>query len=242
MALSVLKEVYQAQQFAPRWWAAAFHPFYFARRSLHAVMKTHAPQVTGRVLDVGCGQKPYWPLFSNAQAMVGLEYDTPENRASKRADAFYDGNSFPFEAASFDTLICNQVLEHVFNPQQFVQEMARVLKRDGKLVLTVPFVWDEHEQPYDYARYSSFGLTHLLNSNGFEVVSHTKTCADVSVLFQLTNAYLYKSLLANRGPLASLLFSTLFCGPVNFVGQFFLKLLPKNNDLFLDNVILARKK
>ena len=58
--------------------------------------------------------------------------------------------------------MCNQVLEHVFNPDDFVREIARVLKPGGALLLTVPFVWNEHEQPYDYARYSSFGLRAFL--------------------------------------------------------------------------------
>ena len=59
-------------------------------------------------------------------------------------------------------MLCNQVLEHVFNPDEFLLKINRVLKNDGKLLLTVPFVWDEHEQPFDYARYSSFGLKALI--------------------------------------------------------------------------------
>jgi SAM-dependent methyltransferase len=66
------------------------------------------------------------------------------------------------------------VLEHVFNPDDFLNEVNRVLKPSGKLLLTVPFVWDEHEQPYDYARYSSFGLRSLLEKHGFSIVKHEK--------------------------------------------------------------------
>jgi len=87
--------------------------------------------------------------------------------------------------------LCNQVLEHVFNPDAFLSEIYRVLKRDGKLLLTVPFVWDEHEQPSDYARYSSFGLKALLEKNGFRIIQHERIGADASILFQLINAYLY---------------------------------------------------
>src|SRR3546814_6951319 len=55
------------------------------------------------------------------------------------------------------------------------------------LLLTVPFVWDEHEQPYDYARYSTFGLKSLLERNGFNVLTQKKLLADSSILFQLIN-------------------------------------------------------
>ena len=120
-----------------------------------------ARSMNGRLLDVGCGRKPYRDLFPTKD-YVGLEIDTPENRLRNQADIFYDGNSFPFEDHDFDGIICNQVLEHVFNPDQFVRELRRVLKSRGLLLLTVPFVWDEHEQPRDYARYTSFGLKSLV--------------------------------------------------------------------------------
>ena len=75
-------------------------------------------------------------------------------------------------------MLCNQVLEHVFNPQEFLGELGRVLARGGRLLLTVPFVWDEHEQPFDYARYSSFGLKALLEQHGFRVLQHRKLLAE----------------------------------------------------------------
>ena len=59
-------------------------------------------------------------------------------------------------------------------------------------LMTVPFVWDEHEQPYDYARYSSFGLKHILSENGFEVIKHLKSNNGLEVIFQLINAYIFK--------------------------------------------------
>ena len=99
---------------------------------------------------------------------------------------------FPFESEQFDSVLCNQVLEHVFNPDFFISEISRVLKPSGKLLLFVPFVWDEHEQPNDYARYSSFALKFMLEKHGFRLISQIKTCADATIIFQLINAYLYK--------------------------------------------------
>jgi SAM-dependent methyltransferase len=236
-----LKEYYRRQQFDPGLPGIWSNPFYFSRKELRCEIGRFAPKLQGRVLDVGCGTKPYRELFSSTSDYVGLEVDTPENRVVKRADYFYDGNIFPFDDASYDGVICNQVLEHVFNPDQFLHEISRVLKPGGDLLLTVPFVWDEHEQPWDYARYSSFGLKSLLVRNGFVVVEQRKTNADARVLFQLVNAYLFK-VLRMSNPIANLVVCAVFIAPFTLLGILLGKLLPPNPDLYLDQVVLAKRR
>jgi SAM-dependent methyltransferase len=110
-------DFYYQQQFAPGIMGIWLNPFYLARKELRREMTRFAPLMHGRLLDVGCGSKPYRELFSFASDYVGLEFDSLINRVAKRADYFYDGNTFPFEDASYDGVICNQVLEHVFNLQ-----------------------------------------------------------------------------------------------------------------------------
>jgi len=239
--ISAVKSYIRAQQFDPGFLGIWLNPYYFARKELWREMALFAPRMYGRVLDVGCGTKPYRLLFSSVDEYVGLEIDSVKNRAAKRADYFYDGNTFPFGDSSYDGLICNQVLEHIFAPDQFLKEISRVLKPNGDLLLTVPFVWDEHEQPLDYARYSSFGLRHLLERSGFIVVEQRKTNADARVLFQLTNAYLYKVLLTPYATL-NLLICAAVMAPFTLLGVFFGKILPDNQDLYLDQVIFARKR
>lgn len=107
-------------------------------------------------------------------------------------------------------------------------------------MLTVPFVWDEHEQPFDYARYSSFGLNSLLVNHGFEIVQHEKINSDFSVIIQLINAYIYKILPDNAK--IRLVLSVLFMGPVTALGILLAKILPMNPDLYLDQIVLAKKK
>ena len=119
-------------------------------------------------------------------------------------------------------------------------EIARVLKTDGMLLLTVPFVWDEHEQPFDYARYASFGLIRQAHKSGFNIIENHKTLADIRVLFQLLNAYLYK-VLANRNKYLKLLLTLLLMAPANILGTLLYRLFPANPDLCLDNIILAKK-
>lgn len=141
--------------------------------------------------------------------------------------------------AEFDSVVTNQVLEHVFNPDEFISEINRVLKINGKLLLTVPFIWDEHEQPYDFARYSSFGLKALLEKNGFEILELRKSVNDYRVLVQLFNAYIYK--ITRRNIFIKNLALILVIAPVTIFGILISKILPKNNDLYLDNIVLAEK-
>ncbi|MHB1530103.1 MAG: class I SAM-dependent methyltransferase [Acidiferrobacteraceae bacterium] len=234
-----IKTYLRQQQYVPGLLGLFVNPFYHSRRGLHSAIRDMAPRMSGCILDIGCGRKPYRDLF-RVNEYVGLELDTPENRTHKSADVFYSGERFPFMSEVFDGAVCNQVLEHVFVPSQFLGEIHRILKPGGTLLLTVPFVWDEHEQPYDYARYSSFGLRNLLEASGFEMLEHRKINADIRVLFQLTNAYLYK-ILWTQWSAANLLICVTLMAPFNVLGLLLCKLLPSNPDLYLDQAVLVRK-
>jgi SAM-dependent methyltransferase len=237
--LSRLKKIYRTQMFFPGAVGLFCNPFYFARRGLSDAMIDMAKEITGNLLDVGCGSQPYRKIF-DVKTYTGLDIDSPITRQHRVADDLYDGLEFPYTDEKFDSALCNQVLEHVFNPSEFLREIHRVLKPGGVLLLTVPFVWDEHEQPYDYARYSSFGLRDLLRKSGFEIRQHRKLGADASILFQLTNAYLFK--ITQTWPkLAKHTFMVTVMAFINILGLVAMKCLPDNPDLFLDHVVLAER-
>jgi SAM-dependent methyltransferase len=227
------------QDFDPDFLGIFFNPFYFSRKYIRDAIKELSPNISGNLLDIGCGSKPYQSILS-IHSHTGMEIDSEIARQKGIADIFYDGVTFPFPENSFDSALCNQVLEHVFNPDIFLSEIARILKPDGKLLLTVPFVWDEHEQPYDFARYSSFGVIALLEKNGFKVIHHKKLGANPICLFQLTNAYIYKVTQKCPKPI-QLLFTISVMALVNFIGIIASVILPQNTDLFLDHAVLAEK-
>jgi SAM-dependent methyltransferase len=230
----------RSQKFHPGPLGWLLNPFYFARVGLRKGMKELGPHLRGRILDVGCGSKPYRELIA-AEHYVGMEIDTPQTRTAHSADVYYDGMNFPVGDAEFDGVLCSQVFEHVFTPDLFLAEVNRVLRPNGILLLTVPFVWDEHEQPYDFARYSSFGLKSVLEKAGFELVEHRKTVADIRVLFQLLNAYLFK-VTRTRSHRINQLIVLGMMAPVSLVGIVVNWVTPTNIDLYLDNIVLARKK
>ncbi len=229
----------ERQRFAPNWASTLVNPFYFARKGLHKNLCLLAPRLQGNLIDVGCGTKPYQNLIA-CNRYDGLEIDTPRTRSLGYAKYFYSGKQFPFADNSYDSALCNQVLEHVFEPDNFMREINRVLKKNGLLLLTVPFTWDEHEQPYDYARYSSFGLKHLLSKHGFEIIEYKKSEPTVVVIFQLINCYIYKKT-KTKSLYLNLLFSLFLIAPFNIFGLIFSTILPENDDLYLDNIVLAQK-
>lgn len=239
--LNTLKNFSFKQQFQPNFFGIFTNPFYFSRRGLFKAICKHSDLIVGKTLDIGCGQKPYQHLFKNATQYLGLEIDSPQNRLKKNADFFYDGKHMPFEDQSFDSLVCNEVLEHVFNPNDFLQEMHRILRGGGKMLITLPFVWDEHEQPYDYARYSSFGITHLLEQNGFKVLQFEKTNDGFEIIFALINAYIYKKL-CTRSKILRILSTLFITSFFNLLGIIASKILPRNPDLYLDNVLIVQKQ
>jgi len=235
-----IKRLKHEQDFFPGFVGLFTNPFWLARRGLVKNIRALAPKLEGDLLDVGCGRKPYRLLFT-VKSYLGLDIENPgHSHENEDVDVFYDGKVFPFDSNSFDSVLCNQVLEHVFNPNEFLSEIHRCLKPGGQFLLTVPFVWDEHEQPYDFARYSSFGLRHLFEKNGFEIIEQRKSVQNMAVIFQLLIAYIYK-ITKTRWFVANMLLTTLFMLPFTLIGLLLGWLLPNNTDLYLDNLILARK-
>jgi SAM-dependent methyltransferase len=122
-----------------------------------------------RVLDVGCGLRPYEPLFAHA-SYTGMDVrSSGREMEGKLADVFFDGVAIPFRDESFHAVLCTEVLEHAVSPDSLLAEIHRVLVRGGRLCLTVPFIWGIHEGPYDFRRYSTFGIRAALEEAGLEV-------------------------------------------------------------------------
>jgi SAM-dependent methyltransferase len=138
-------------------------------------LRAVAPQARGRLLDVGCGNKPYEQLFRPfISEYIGVEHAATfgETSASQAGgpDVLYDGVSLPFEEASFDTVLSVQVLEHTAEPQRLLEEMSRVLRPGGLMILNAPFSFRLHEEPHDYFRYTPHGLRAMCEKAGLEVV------------------------------------------------------------------------
>jgi len=104
-----------------------------------------------------------------------MEYETADfcqvSKGYGSIDYVCKLDAIPVENGRYDVVLCTQVLEHVAEPWEVFLELNRVLKPRGRLLLTAPLCWDEHEKPYDFYRYTQFGLSHLATRAGFEVQS-----------------------------------------------------------------------
>ena len=124
----------------------------------------------GRLIDIGCGTKPYAEILRpHVTEHVGLDRESPFNSMT-RPELVGTAYSIPVPDGSFDCALSTAALEHLNEPEQALRETHRILKSGGIAVYTVPFIWHVHAEPWDYHRYTSFGLKHIFEKCGFEVV------------------------------------------------------------------------
>lgn len=235
-----LKRRYNKSLFQPTFFGLFFNPFFIIRRGLFRGISQLSGYLHGRLLDFGCGSKPYRALF-DVTDYVGTDIEVSgHDHHNEDIDVYYDGKTLPFPDASFDSIFSSEVFEHVFNLSEIVDELKRVLKPGGHMLITVPFVWDEHEIPYDFARYTSFGIRHILTEKGFTVVNEIKTTNYVATLCQMWAAYVYQHILPNNKVIRIAL-TPLFITPITVGGLILSALLPTNMNFFHNNVLVVQK-
>lgn len=138
---------------------------YLMMRGLARNVRDAMPLAGGAVLDLGCGRKPYRPWLAQHDLYIGVDVDID----GSDPDVVGLGTAIPFRDACFDTVLCLEVIEHVADPFVTLREIARVLRPGGHLILTTPQSWRLHEAPYDYFRYTRYGLEQLAVTSGLRV-------------------------------------------------------------------------
>lgn len=236
---SKIKSIIKREKFKPTLLGVFINPYYVIRRELYKAVKRNTKHLSGKMMDFGCGDKPYKKLI-NVSEYIGLDIEkSGHDHTDEDIDVYYDGNVIPFEDSHFDSVFSTEVFEHVFELESVLKEINRVSKNGATLVITLPFVWNEHEVPYDFARYTSFGIDHILRKGGYEVVVHEKTAHFVSVIFQLKATYIFQKILKVKW--AQLLFTPILIAPLTIVGLLFSAILPKDKTLYLNHCIVAKK-
>nr|WP_245902685.1 class I SAM-dependent methyltransferase [Flavobacterium aciduliphilum] len=190
-------------------------------------------------MDFGCGTKPYEKLFNKINSYTGVDYKIEgREEIQKRVDIFYDGKTIPFQDSNFDSLLSTEVLEHVFNIDELLKEFNRILKINGKAIITTPFMWEEHEMPYDFARYTTPALEYLYKKNGFEIIHTHKTGNYIEVIFQFGINY-FKNIIPNTIFKQILLIPFIFI--FNLLGFSLSYLLPTDQTAYFNNVFVLEK-
>ena len=132
-----------------------------------ALAAAAARHARGRLIDVGCGEKPYAGTFAPyVDEHVGVDHpDSPHALTS--VDVVAGAYDIPLADASFDTALMAEVLEHLETPERALAEARRLLRPGGALIVTTPFMWVLHEEPRDFFRYTPHALRLLLTRAGF---------------------------------------------------------------------------
>jgi SAM-dependent methyltransferase len=219
------------------------YPAYLMRNRLLRSLKKYIPELGGELMDFGCGSKPYRHLFTVGN-YTGVDFDNPgHSHRGEEIDVLYDGRTLPFPDSRFDSVFSSEVFEHIFNPEEILKEIHRVMKPGAKILLTCPFAISEHEVPNDYARYTSFALKHLFEKNGFSVIAYEKSGNHVETVFQLWIMYIHMHITpyVRKIPVVRSAFRFFAYTSLNISALFYSWLLPRRKDLYMNNIILCRK-
>ena len=127
----------------------------------------------GRLVDLGCGEAPYKAFFLQyADEYVGVDWaNTLHDSKAEVISNLNEGIELDDEYA--DSIVSLSVMEHLCEPQIFLNESHRILRREGTMILQVPWQWWVHEAPYDYFRYTPYGLKYMFEKAGFVDVKVT---------------------------------------------------------------------
>ncbi len=220
-----------------------FYSGYLLRKKLLIAVNRYAHYMGGVMMDFGCGSKPYKSLF-DVKEYIGVDFNGEgHSHENEQIDVFYDGKKLPFPDNYFDSVFSTEVFEHVFNLEEIIPEIKRVMKPGAKILVTCPFAIPEHEQPNDYGRYSSFGLKHLFEKNNFKIIEYEKVGNHFETIMQLRIGF-YDLVLFPK--LDKLIFVRPFLEFIiyplyNISTLIFSKLLPNRNALYMNNVIVCEK-
>jgi SAM-dependent methyltransferase len=185
-------------------------------------LKSHTPQLTN-VLDVGCGDKPYRPLFKGT-SYIGIDFNS-----NKSADVISDAAFLPVKSGTFNLVISTQTLMYMKNLSKTLNEFNRILSTGGFIIISAHGVWSERHEPgcNDLWRWTLDGLSEVLKESGFEIVA-TRSMNTYASMMQLCILYF---------PITPLI--PLF----NLFGIALEKVFPTKPGprIYLDHSILARK-
>lgn len=144
---------------------------YAVRKAILKAIDNQKNVFSGKLLDIGCGVMPYKNIIyknnPKLTSYTGLDLQDSNFHDTQIADVQWDGTNIPFAENEFDCMLATEVLEHCFEPIETLKEMHRVLKPNGNLFFTVPFIWPLHEVPYDAYRYTPYSLKLILEKAGF---------------------------------------------------------------------------
>lgn len=143
---------------------------YYIRTAIKRAIEASLGDFNGTFVDLGCGNMPYRDFIldhSDVEQYIGIDIEHPNYHQYRLPDKLWDGETLPLANSSIDVVMATEVFEHVPDIQVVLTEIYRVLKPNGLLFFTVPFLWPLHDAPFDEYRYTPYALQRHLNLGGF---------------------------------------------------------------------------
>jgi len=203
---------------------------YIVLSHLYQWMRERALTVAhGVLLDYGCGGQPYRELFLPKVSKY-IAADVAAAHGTSVDIRLQPRQPVPLPSASVDTILANQTLEHVPDSDFYLAECERLLRPGGVLILTAPMQWRHHEAPFDYFRFTRYGLTELLSRHQFTLQDLSPSGGVYALLGQI-----FLNHLAERGFQNRLVFRA-----INRVALWFDKKVPDSEET-INWMCIARK-
>lgn len=221
-----------------------WHFQWLAVKDLYADLKEILPTLEGKILDVGCGYKPYAVWLKSDIEHIGIDIYPGDS-----VDFVVEPNQrWPLATSDFDAVLCTQVLEHTINEVKTIEEISRVLNEGGLVILTVPFIYNQHAVPDDYRRFSIYGIRNLFErefEGKFDIITVKAQGGVGSTIGLLLENWIemqmnsYKVTRILKGFLLPVWM--LICLFINTTG-FILDSLDKTQSFYSNTLVVARKR
>lgn len=144
------------------------HPQFLAFRLERYRYRKAAGCCSGKVLDIGSGRQPLRILLGAEIDYISLDHPQTATWYEAKPAVYADASILPFLDQSFDTVVCLEVLEHLRHPATALREAARVLRPEGRLIVSTPFMYPIHDAPMDFRRWTEYGIRELAGSVGMD--------------------------------------------------------------------------
>lgn len=173
------------------------NPLFIIKKLQRNKIRKYGNLLKGRLLDVGCGTRPY-QRFVDCQGYIGMDESLEVNPEVGGSIL-----NLPFPDNSFDSIICSEVLEHLKEPPKALEEINRVLRPEGMVYITAPMSWCLHYEPDDYYRFTNHSLKYLIEKSGLELLE-IERIGGIFSLIGVRLADVYSALIKKSLPFFSL--------------------------------------
>ena len=187
----MLKSLYKKLRFLK---GSFFHPQWLSGKTHSSFSRSFTDITNKHILNIGSGDSILANKFQSSNTIVQLDYPLTNSNYEHKPEIYGTATCLPFGNDSFDIVLLLEVLEHIPNDQQALMEAYRVLKPEGRIFLSTPFMYPIHDAPYDFRRYTRYGVSLLLTTAKFNIERVFERGNALTAVFLLLNIALLQQL------------------------------------------------